>query len=466
MHDPVLIERVAKRLRAGEPILSVVVGAGRSGRSAARLLAARGARVRVVDDRVEALQDLGPGVAGEPLSGASLVGADLVVLSPGVPRSREVLAPAIAEGRLVGEIELASWLVAAPLVGITGTNGKSTTTALVGHMLEQAGIRAFVGGNLGEPLSELAFFGEPVEVAVLELSSFQLESVETARFWAGAWLNLEPDHLDRYPSLAAYAAAKERLFERLSPSGVAIANARDPVVQAAARRVRSASVRWFAEGAPLPAEVEGGLGTGVVAGVASRGEERFRVDGPGLLGPHNHENAAAAIEVARALGASPEAVQAGLSSFRGLPHRLSLVLEAAGVRFYDDSKATNVASAATAVRAMSTETILLAGGRDKGGSWDPLVEAARGRVVRVLAIGEAAAIVEQAFAGVVPVEVAFTLERAVARAKALARPGQAVLLAPACASLDQFTSYAHRGAEFARWARAGESPGEGPEAGR
>jgi UDP-N-acetylmuramoylalanine--D-glutamate ligase len=438
---------LSAKLRAREGVRAAVVGAGASGRSAARLLRARGAAVTMLDDRQERLRDLPDGVRGRALEAAAVDEAELVVLSPGVPRARAELGAAVAGGRLVGEVELASWLVSVPLVGITGTNGKSTTTALVGHGLREAGCRAFVGGNLGTPLSELALSGEEVDVAVVEVSSFQLESVETARFRIGVWLNVQPDHLDRYPSFDAYVAAKARLFSRIEPGGLAVAFADDPRVAQAGRGAPRA--RWFGT------DLQGRPGTSLEpAGGARRGEERYAIDGPGLLGPHNRENAAAAIEALRELGVSPPAVQAGLSSFTGLPHRLALVHEGGGVRWYDDSKATNVAAAATAVRAMERPTVLIAGGKDKGGSWAPLVEAARtGPVTQVLAIGASAATVEAAFRGTVPVEAVGTLGAAVARARALAEPGAAVLLAPACASFDQFASYAARGEAFARLAR-------------
>ncbi len=434
-------EEAARRLSLGEPVRAAVVGAGVSGRAAARLLEARGAEVSLFDDDVS--RGFGSTPA-RPIDAGPLAEAELVVLSPGVPRARPELAA--AAHRIVGEVELASWFLTVPLVGITGTNGKSTTTALVGHLLAEAGRAAFVGGNLGEPLSTLALDPAGIELAVVELSSYQLESVESARFAVGAWLNLTPDHLDRYPDLSAYAAAKARLFER---SETIVASADDALVRAEAESVArtGGEVRWFGRRAESS-------GTRVEDfGVAVRGDERYRIDGPGLLGPHNHLNAAAAIEIVRYFGVGSAYVQSGLSSFRGLPHRLGLVHEAAGVRWYDDSKATNVSSAVTAVLAVEGPVILIAGGLDKGGSWAPLVEAARGRVAAVLAIGAASPIVVEAFAGAIPVEPVKTLDLAVARARALAQPGGAVLLSPACASFDQFDNYGHRGDVFAGLAR-------------
>lgn len=436
--------------RAETSFEAVVVGAGRSGRSAAALLAGRGARVRLVDDR--ARDGLEPGPDGRPVAlfrQEVIDAAELVVLSPGVPRARRELSRAALEDRLVGEVELASWCIDIPLLGITGTNGKSTTTALAGEMLRASGKRPFVGGNFGTPLSELARQPGDADVGVVELSSYQLESIVDASFQVGVWLNIQPDHLDRYSDLEAYARAKARLHERVPSAGTVIANAADPVVARWTEKLSStAKKRWF--GRDLGA---GQAGTRIEEQHLRYEGRTIEVSAPGLLGPHNLENAAAALEAATSLGATLDGVQTVLSSFAGLPHRLQLVHEAGGVRWYDDSKATNVASAITAVLAMPASTLLIAGGKDKGGAWGPLVEACRGRVTRVLSIGEAAPIVGRAFAGVVPVQECKTLERAIAWARAEARQGQCVLLAPACASFDQFRSYVDRGERFARLAR-------------
>lgn len=438
---------VLERLDGGGALRSAVVGAGASGFAAAELLFAKGAEVTVLDDCAVALDALPPHLGRGPLTKAAVDGAELVVLSPGVPRANPQLRTSILGGRLVGEVELASWFIQCPTLGITGTNGKSTTTALLGHLLRQAEGRCFVGGNLGEPPSLLALRPEGVRLAVLELSSYQLESISTLRFAGSAWLNLQPDHLDRYPSYEAYAETKARLYAHTD--GPKVVSMDDPVVRAAGER-SGGDLRYFSTRGPLE---PGMSGVWVEDGVAFRGEERYELDGPGLLGVHNHENAAAAIELARSFGVTQSQVQAGLSTYRPLPHRLELVCFEDGVRWYDDSKATNVASAVTSARAMSTAYVLVVGGVDKGGSWAPLVEAAEPLARRVLGIGAASEVAEAAFAGKVPFEACGTLEAAVERARALTEPGQAVLLAPACASFDQFTSYAHRGRAFARLAR-------------
>ena len=337
------------------------------------------------------------------------------MLSPGVPRALTALAGAIAQGRLVGEVELASWFTRTPLVGITGTNGKSTTTALVAHMLECAGRRVFAGGNLGRPLSELPLT-EPVDVAVVELSSYQLESVCEAHFRVGCWLNLTPDHLDRYASVEAYAAAKRRILERRSINGTAVLNADDPIVRDVGRRI-GGQVRWFSN--HDRDERASTMGTFMADETQarrrdSRGEEVYTIDGPALLGRHNKSNACAAIECARFLDASPAAVQEGLSTFPGLPHRLEKVGTIGSTAFFNDSKATNVDAAETAVRSVPSPILLIVGGVDKGGSWRPLVESAKGKVAAVLAIGAAAPLAQSAFeAAGIPVQIVGTLERAV-----------------------------------------------------
>jgi len=449
-------DRLAERLSRGEGAgLSVlVVGAGKSGRAAARLLLSKGVAVTVADDgeaaRAAAQADL-PEVATCALDEAACEAADLVVLSPGVPRRLPALARSIRIGKLVGEVELASWFVRVPMVGITGTNGKSTTTALVAHMLEQASPgRIFAGGNLGRPLSELAMDPGSADAAVVELSSYQLESIVQAKFRVACWLNLTPDHTDRYEDMRAYAAAKRRLIERRTIDGVAVLNAKDRWCAQTGIGM-GGPVRWFSVAS---SELAHNAGTRMIdASTAERvfegGTETFRLDNPALIGQHNQANALAAIECARMMGASAEAVQAGLSTFAGLPHRLELVAELDGVQWRNDSKATNVDSALTALLALARPVLLIAGGKDKGAPWAPLVEAAKGRVKQVLAIGEAEGVVAEAFEGSgIEVVRAQTLERAVELAREAAAPGDVVLLSPACASFDQFDNFEVRGDRF------------------
>lgn len=434
---------------------AVVVGAGRSGRAAAKLLLSRGARVRIADDRHALLKDLGEDLADVvvgPLSAEACDGADLVVLSPGVPRDRPELAGAIAAGRLVGELELASWFLHMPMVGITGTNGKSTTTMLVAHMLEQAYPGAvFAGGNLGSPMSALAIDPTTTRAAAVELSSYQLESIVQAKFGVACWLNLTPDHTDRYPNLKAYGSAKARLLERRAVNGCAVLNAKDPVCARAGLSLGGA-VRWFA--ATPTSDLAESMGTllaepEMAVRVDGGQVESYRLDNPALIGLHNKANALAAIECARWMGVSSELVQAGLSTFEGLAHRLEFVAELQGVQWRNDSKATNIDSAVTAIQALDRPIILIAGGRDKGAPWGPLVKASIGKVKQVLAIGEATPLVCEAFAAEgVHVKASETLDQAVGTASAEAQSGDVVLLSPACASFDQFDNFEVRGEHF------------------
>ncbi len=443
------VSALRQRLEDAPGSVSVaVVGAGRSGRAAAALVEARGARVRVLDDVAD--------VDG-PIVQENLADADLVVLSPGVPRKLAALAPSIERGNVVGEIELASWFVSAPLIGVTGTNGKSTTTSLIAHILAGAGRRVFVGGNLGRPFSELVTSGEEVDVAVVELSSYQLESIVDATFDVACWLNVTPDHTDRYVDVDTYAAAKRRLLERRSVRGVGVLNAKDSSTSDAGITL-GGRLRWFS--AEPESDLAGPSGTRIIGSYEAvrtvGGETELYVFRNAFMpGAHNQANMAAAIECVRHLDVAAEDVQAGLRSFTGLAHRLELVGERCGARWFNDSKATNVDSALTGLTAVGGPLILIAGGRDKGAPWTPLREhvAQRpedGRVEAVLAVGEAEPQVVEAFEGIVPnVERCGDLATAVARAAELApRVGGSVLLSPACASFDQFKSFEVRGDAF------------------
>lgn len=426
-----------------------VVGLAKSGVAAARLCAREGARIVGVDQRAEAeladamaLRDLGVELITGGHGGDVLRRCDLVVVSPGVPLCvAEVAAAARAGIPVVGEVELASWFLDAPLVGITGTNGKSTTTALAGHLFAASGRRVFVGGNLGRPLAEAVLDGARCDLYVVELSSFQLESAPSLRPAVAVVTNLTPDHLDRYPDLAAYGAAKRRIFAHQTSGDVAVVNADDAVVREMPRGLSPKVVTFGRAAAP-----DGGMrdaGAELVWGA-----ERYRVGSPALRGAHNRENAMAAALAGRLAGAPPEAVQRGLDSYPGLPHRLESIRTVGGVEYVNDSKATNVDSTAVGLRAFDRGVWLIAGGRGKGAPYAPLVEAAVGRVEAVLTVGEDAPAIETACRGVVEVIPCGTLEVAVREARRRARGGDVVLLSPACASYDQFRNFEHRGAAF------------------
>lgn len=439
-----LVEHVAKvRSALGSSKLNVaVVGGGRSGRAAAQLLRAKGQSPSILDDRAS---DPADELALEKLERSRIDAADLVVLSPGVPREHPALRGAL--DRTVGELELASWFVTAPLLGVTGTNGKSTTTALAGHLLATSKLRAFVGGNLGRPLCELAASGEAVDVAVVELSSYQLEALVTARFEVACWLNLTPDHTDRYADVETYARAKERILELRSPTGIGVMNAEDETCVRAAERA-GGRIRWFST--RNDDERTNAAGTHFFAGslhTRSNGDVfEIELRNDRLPGRHNASNAAAALECARVFGASIDGLREGISSFLGLPHRIELVGTIGGARYLNDSKATNIDSVMTAVNAVDGPKVLIVGGRDKGAPWDPLVELSSSRDVKhVLAIGEATPIAVRAFSGRIPIEEKGDLGNALMRARELAGPGWSVLLSPACSSFDQFKNYEERG---------------------
>jgi UDP-N-acetylmuramoylalanine--D-glutamate ligase len=434
----------------------LVVGLGRSGIAAAQLCAVRGARVTATDKRAAAalrpaLARLPDGVARE-LGGhrrESFTGADLIVLSPGVPEIPELAAARAAGVEITGEMELASRFVAATIVAITGTNGKSTTTTLVGDMLRATGRPTFVGGNLGDPLAEAV--GTPAAetggFCVVEASSFQLETTVTFHPHVAVLLNISADHLDRYGDLDAYAAAKARIFNAQTADDFAVVNLDDPIAVGASTGIRSHRVgfsltRPLDEGGRLEAE-------NLVVRLPGRAAEVYADQHTWLAGQrHNQSNALASLLAARLAGATPAEAREGLLAFRPLAHRMELVAELDGVAYYDDSKGTNVGAVVAALEGFPRRVVLIAGGRDKGGDYEPLA-AALARVGRAaVLIGEAAEKMQLALGGTLPIERAATLDDAVDAARTLARAGDAVVLSPACSSFDMFRDYAHRAEVF------------------
>ena len=446
---------------AGQRVL--VVGLARSGVAAARVALALGARVTVTDRRAAtelgtAVKELGPSVE-YALGGhdaADFTGADLIVVSPGVPLALPEIAGARRQGvPVLAEVELAARLLQRiPLVGITGTNGKSTTTALCGELFGRDR-RVFVGGNLGTPLCELVLSGREVDLLVVELSSFQLEGIERLRPRAALFLNLTPDHLDRYRDLDAYALAKARLFMNQEAGDFALANREDPRALALAGASRGELYSFGFSPAPARAAWAVAEAGAFALALEAFKEERYLVRSRALRGRHNLENAMAATLCARLLGVSGDRVQAGLDAFPGLPHRLEVVLERGGVEWVNDSKATNVDSTLVGLRAFprgDKRVVLILGGRGKKAPYAPLRPLFDERVKALLTIGEDAAAIEAELGDLVPTERPGTLPAAVARAAALTREGDVVLLSPACASYDQFANYEERGAAFRRLA--------------
>jgi UDP-N-acetylmuramoylalanine--D-glutamate ligase len=431
----------------------LVVGAGKSGLAAARFCALRGAHVTVTDMRVEVSREgMPPGISWE-LGGhraESFTSADLIVVSPGVPEIAELKAARARGVPVTGEIELASRFVKAPLVAVTGTNGKSTVTALAGEIARHTGRPTFVGGNLGTPL--VTAVGSDATsargLAVVELSSFQLETCETLHPRAAALLNLTPDHLDRYPSMEAYGAAKLRVAAKMGGGDVLVVNADDPwlSVEVPKRLGPRVPVRTFS----LRGRADGFVDGSDLVLATGGAEERYPIAEMKLIGRHNLANALASLLLMRASAlATREQARAGLAAFRPLPHRMELVGEKRGVRFYDDSKATNVDSVVAGIAGFPLPYVIIAGGRDKGAPYDPMVAAMRaGACQAAVLIGEAADKIADAIGRGLPIVRAADMKEAVREAAARAPSGGAVVLSPACSSYDMFDNYEHRGRVF------------------
>ncbi len=436
----------------------MVIGLGISGRAAARLLAARGAQLVMTDRSADlAREDLPAGAvhlgAEDP---AWLDGVDLVVASPGVPQTSALMSAARARRiPIIGELELGSRFVSAPMVAITGTNGKSTVTVLIGEICKAAGMKTFVGGNLGTPLAAAA--GADYDVAVIEVSSYQLELIETFKPRIAIHLNLTDDHLDRYRDLGEYGRAKARLFEHQDGGDWAILNREDAHVWKLAREVR-AQVFSFGCERPAPAATDISRAIwcdgDVLAFDDGNRSGRIALGGFTLPGRHNLLNAMAAAAASLALGVAPQTVERVLTGFTGLPHRTEFVRDMDGVKYVDDSKGTNVGAVVEALAATGGPVILIAGGVDKGGDYGPLRAPLMAKVKLLILIGAARDKMRTALEGATAIETAPALADAVRIAAAHARRGDTVMLSPACSSFDQFKDYAERGRVFQELVRA------------
>ena len=430
-----------------------VIGLARTGGECARFLAQHGAKVVVSDQRPEA--DLRPAMeslAGLPI-GYRLGGEDkrwledidYVIPSPGVPMENLLLREAVAlDIPVLSEIELASRFFRALLIAITGTNGKSTTTTLVGEIMKASGQRIFLGGNLGAPF--IGAVSNDWDWGVVEISSFQLDWVEMFRPRIAALLNISEDHLDRYANFADYCSAKERIFEAQTADDFAVLNRDDPLVWALRGRIKSRVVSFGFS------EVSDGV---FVAGkeiIWRRGvaEERFSLRDVKLQGMHNLENMMAATAIAKCAGISHPVIQKSLSDFPGLEHRLEFVRQKDGVRYYNDSKGTNVGAVVKSLASFNDPVILLAGGVDKGGDYAPLEDAVKQKVRRLVLFGAAKQIIARSLGRLTDTVIVEDMPAAVGDAAAHARAGDVVLLSPACSSFDQFANYAERGKVFKR----------------
>jgi UDP-N-acetylmuramoylalanine--D-glutamate ligase len=429
-----------------------VAGAARSGRAAAALLVRRGARVIVSDVSPEladasTLIDLGIQLELGGHRIETFTGADLVVLSPGVPPEQPAIVAARRRGvPVIGELELASRWLLGRIIAITGTKGKSTTTALTGRMLEAGGFAVTVGGNIGAPLSAQVDGSTVDTLHVVEASSFQLEQIDRFHPWIAVLLNFSPDHLDRHPDVGSYRAAKARIFENQDSTDWAVINADDPQVLATVREGR-ARTRLFSRRRALSDGTQ--LDAGWIVSRDAIGTTRLvPLDAVHLLGPHLVDDVMAAASVAALVGVTPSAMTAAVDTFRGLEHAMELVADRAGVRYVNDSKATNVEAALRSIESFDSNLVPIMGGRFKGGDLALLREPLARRAKAVVTIGEASALFERALDGAVAVHPAPTFEAAVMMAAELARPVGVVLLAPACASFDMFADYAERGRRF------------------
>ena len=432
----------------------LVVGLARTGIATALFCAARGAHVTATDTR--AGKELGDPVAVLQKAGVALelgghrqeliLDADLIIPSPGVPADAPLLQFARSKGVTIwSEIELAYRFLKGRLIGITGSNGKTTTTSLIEHILRSAGFSTILAGNIGTPLISCVEKSSEKTVAVAELSSFQLELIEKLRPNISVFLNLTPDHLDRHHTLESYGAAKARIFQNQGESDSAVLNADDPGTTPYAPA--KPQVFWFSRKQRV---AQGAF--------VKESEILFRREGTEeailkladipLAGAHNVENVLAAVAATKLAGAESAAIAKGVRSFAGVEHRLEFVAEIGGVRFYNDSKATNVDATLKAIDAFPGRILIILGGKDKGSDYTVLKAPLRERAILALLIGVAADKIEKQIAGSVAIEQAGTLERAVETAAHAARAGDVVLLAPACASFDQFQNYEHRGRVF------------------
>ena len=432
----------------------LVVGLARTGIATAKFLKARGSlvtttEVRPKEEMEEAVQELrGMDIATEwgGHQVETFLRQDCIVVSPGVDLNIEPIQKAIQQGvEVVSEIELAYHFIHVPIIAVTGTNGKTTTTLLIGEMLKEEGRKVGVGGNVGEPLILFADGKDQWEVLVVEISSFQLEAIEDFRPRISVLLNITEDHLDRYPSYDDYIEAKVRIFANQNSGDLAILNRDDPIVMQYQEKVKAKKVLFS-----LKKKLDEGVfsnGQTISLRLGGKGEE-YSLAKASLKGVHNVENMMAALTTARIYGCSKKAIQSVLNRFEGLEHRLEFVREVGGVRFFNDSKGTNVGSVVKSLQSFSEPVILIAGGKDKNGDLGPLMELIQKRVKHLILIGEARERMNRELGGLTDTTLAKTMEEAVVLARQKAKEGEIVLLSPACSSFDMFRDYKERGKVF------------------
>ena len=450
----------------------LVVGLARTGVSTAQFCVTRGARVTATDARAE--NEIGEAIKSLRAAGVGLefgghiertfLEQDLVIPSPGVPADAPWLQAARAKGVTIwSEIELADRYLKGRMIGITGSNGKTTTTSLIAHILKAAGIPTILAGNIGTPLISQVEQTNDKTITVVELSSFQLELIDTFRADISVFLNLTPDHLDRHRTLEAYGAAKARIFENQTESDSAVVNADDPATRPFAPT--KPQVFWFSRKQSV-AQGAFALENEILFRQDGKDEVVLRREDIPLAGAHNLENVLAAVAAARLAGVEVAEIASGVRSFAGVEHRLEFVTEIGGVRYYNDSKATNVDAALKALDAFPGRILIILGGKDKGSDYTVLQKPLREKAILALLIGAASEKIEKQITGSVAIEHAGTIERAVEISSQAARPGDVVLLAPACASFDQFENYEHRGRVFKDLVHQLERPAASTSSGR
>jgi UDP-N-acetylmuramoylalanine--D-glutamate ligase len=432
----------------------LVVGLARTGIATAKFLKAKGSLVTTTEvkpeeemkEAVEELKGMDISTEWNGHQTETFLKQDIIVVSPGVDLSIDPIQKAIKDGvRIISEIELAYHFIRVPIIAVTGTNGKTTTTWLIGEMLKEGGKKVGVGGNVGEPLILFADGRDRWEVLVVEISSFQLEAIEDFRPRISVLLNITEDHLDRYPSYTDYIEAKVRIFANQNSGDLAILNRDDPIVMQFREKVKAKKV-LFSSSEKLD---EGAFSNGrkIFLRLGGKGEEYSLAKAP-LKGIHNVENMMAALTAARIFGCSKRAIQGVLNRFEGLEHRLEFVREIGGVRFYNDSKGTNVGSVVKSLQSFSEPVILIAGGKDKNGDLSPLEELIQERVKHLILIGEARERMNRELGGLTDTVMAKTMEEAVLLGHQKAKAGEVVLLSPGCSSFDMFKDYKERGKVF------------------
>lgn len=438
----------------------LVVGLGKTGVATARFLKNRGASVTVTDMAKEQklgayahqVREIGISMELGQHKIESFENADLIVLSPGVPHTIIPIKRAKEKGiTVLGEVEFASRFIREPIVAITGTNGKTTTTELLSKMLENSGLKVFVGGNIGNPLIGYVDKGEKADIVVAEVSSFQLDTIETFRPKVAVLLNITQDHQDRYPDFTAYSKSKGRIFENQQKDDIAVLNDSDPVIRSISGGIKSRKLPIYYQ-TDFHSEIEEGAivcnETIILYSKKIRNPKSIDLSEIKLKGRHNMENVAAASLATLAAGGTIKGVQSALNDFQGLAHRIEYITTTNNVRYFDDSKATNVDSVAKALECFTEPVILIMGGRNKDSDFNSLKDLIRRHTKKLIVIGEATKDLKFAFGDIVSTKPASSMKDAVLFAYQAAEPGDVVLLSPGCSSFDMYSSYAHRGEIF------------------